>query len=143
MFKPRTPEEKFICLVAQILRVVRKQTNYPTELHEPSMLQLQAMMFISDKKVTMSDIADELSIKMPTATSLVNRLVKSGYAHRIMDKIDRRVTKISLTNRGNKTLTNVMKIKIKRINFILDKISNKDKKIMYSILQNLYEKITL
>lgn len=141
MFKPRTFEEKFFCLVAQIIRIVRKETAYPIESHEPSMLQLQAMMLISAKKITMSDIADELSVKLPTATSLINRLVKSDYVKRVMDKKDRRVTEISLTKKGNRTLSNVMKIKMKRMKFILDKFSNKDKKLIFTVLQNLYKSL--
>lgn len=141
MFKPLNFEEKFFYLIAQIIRIVRKETSYQVDSKEPSMIQLQAMMEMSDSEMTMSEIASSLSVKLPTATSLVNRLVESGYAIRLKNKKDRRIIKITLSKKGKKTLINTFKLKIKRMKFVFDKISAKDKKNLYSILDKLHKQL--
>lgn len=49
---------------------------------------------------TMSDVARKLNITVGTLTVAINNLVKKGYVKRKRSEIDRRVVKISLTNKG-------------------------------------------
>lgn len=49
---------------------------------------------------TMTHIANILGIKVSTLTTAINRLVKKGYAQRLRDENDRRIVKVSLTERG-------------------------------------------
>lgn len=134
-------EQDLIILVHKISRLIRKYTVCFSETHEPSMIQLYTMMVLSEGKSTMSHIADELCVKMPTATSLVERLVSAGLAKRISNTKDRRIIDVQLTSKGKKTLSQNMKIKMKRIQFVLNKISTKDKLSLFTIMQNLYKKL--
>lgn len=51
---------------------------------------------------TMTHIANILEIKVSTLTSAVNKLVKKGYVKRLRDDKDRRIVKITLTDRGER-----------------------------------------
>ena len=49
---------------------------------------------------TMTHVANILGIKVSTLTTAVGRLVKKGYVRRFRDEADRRMVKISLSERG-------------------------------------------
>lgn len=137
MFASKTLEDQIMLLTYKIFRSVRKHASSESEANEPSMLQLQAMLAISINKTTMSEIAQELHIALPTATVLIDRLVKADYAERGFDENDRRVIKISLTSLGKQILQKTMKQKLMRTKYILDLIPTNDKKTLLRILQNL------
>jgi len=144
MFNPKTTDQEIILFIYKISRLVRKHVVDPSSVvEEPSMLQLQLLMNISHGAVTMSQIAQELYIKLPTATSLVDRLVEAGYVKRISDKLDRRITKIDLTEKGKRILITTMKAKMKKMKFILDKLSTDEKKALISIMKNLHKKLEI
>ncbi|MCI1667743.1 MAG: MarR family transcriptional regulator, partial [Olsenella sp.] len=52
--------------------------------------------------ITVSDIARALDIKVPSATSAVNRLVRKGYVEKCRDPRDARRVNVSLTRRGER-----------------------------------------
>lgn len=144
MINTKITDKEIILFVYKISRLVRKYTadvNHVTE--EPSMLQLQALINISHGMSTMGQIAQELYIKLPTASSLVDRLIEAGYVKRINDALDRRVIKINLTEKGKHILSTTMKAKIKKTKFLLDKLSANEKKSMIMIMKNLYKKLEL
>jgi len=66
-----------------------------------------------------------------------------GYVKRISDKLDRRITKIDLTEKGKQILTSAMKIKMKKMEFILNKLSTGEKKSLVSIIKNLHKKLEI
>lgn len=83
----------------------------------PSIIQGAQLDFLSESPVThsqffilvaihsrvecsMSDLAHNMHIRMPTATGLVNRLVRSHYILRIPSANDRRKVVVRLTAKG-------------------------------------------
>ena len=52
----------------------------------------------------MHEVAQFLRVSPPSATSLVNTLVKQGEVRRVEDKNDRRTVRLEVTARGHKTL---------------------------------------
>jgi DNA-binding MarR family transcriptional regulator len=64
--------------------------------------QVFALMTLEDEKIcTLSTLSEQLNVSSPTASGLIDRLVKRGYVNRYRDKKDRRVVNISLTKSGN------------------------------------------
>lgn len=144
MLNLKTTDQEIILFIYKISRLVRKHVVDLSHIaEEPTMLQLQTLMNISHGAVTMSHIAQELYIKLPTASSLVDRLIEAGYVKRISNKLDRRITKIDLTEKGKQILTITMKAKMKKMKFILDKLSPHEKKAIASIMKNLYKKLEM
>ena len=98
-----TPEINIASLLVSLTRTLYRtlRTVAPT----CSFLEMKTLVFVSEKKnPTMKDLADELGISSPAMTAVVDKLVKNDDLNRIADKSDRRITRISLTAQGKKTL---------------------------------------
>ncbi|SDN14891.1 MarR family winged helix-turn-helix transcriptional regulator [Paenibacillus jilunlii] len=52
------------------------------------------------KGQTVSDLSKQLKVTSPTVTQMVNSLISQGYAIRTTDAQDRRISEITLTDRG-------------------------------------------
>ena len=68
-------------------------------------LRIETMKFISDCGTPMmKEIADHLSITAPSATSLIGGLVKSGLVAKVLDRRDKRASRLKLTAKGEDEL---------------------------------------
>jgi DNA-binding MarR family transcriptional regulator len=65
-----------------------------------SHLHVAIMATISESKLPISEIAKKFLIPKPRMTLLINQLVKAGIVERKMSTIDRRITDISLSEKG-------------------------------------------
>jgi len=66
-----------------------------------TMAQIKALFTISQgKAVPVSRIAEYLGVGQPTASHLVDKLVRQGFAGRSESPTDRRVTLVRLTSQG-------------------------------------------
>ena len=104
-----------------------------------SPLHLRALYFISNRpKVVMKNIADLFGITPPSATSLVNGMVKSGLITRSAQKSDRRVVELKMTKKGTSLLTTGFVHFKKRIRQALSLLNNQERKALFGILKKLY-----
>lgn len=55
----------------------------------------------------MGEFAERESVRMPTATAMIDGLIRNGLAQREPDPADRRAVLVSLTERGSAVLTRV------------------------------------
>jgi DNA-binding MarR family transcriptional regulator len=63
--------------------------------------QLQALHFIAHhSEVTVGDISDGLEISYPSATNMIQRLVKKGLVEKCEDPRDRRAVQVGLSEHG-------------------------------------------
>lgn len=128
--------EKISFLIFHIGRIM-KEKSVKNGQHN-ILLHARLLEFINTKKnPTMKDISEFLCIKSPSATAIVNPLVKSAKVKRVSDKIDSRVVRLVLTSSGKKTLLiyrkkvgPVMKDNIKKLNL-------KERKELIKILEKL------
>jgi DNA-binding MarR family transcriptional regulator len=68
---------------------------------EMTMAQIKALFTISQgEAVPVSRIAEYLGVGQPTASHLVDKLVRQGFAGRSENPVDRRVTLVRLTSQG-------------------------------------------
>lgn len=141
MFIPKSLDEEIILLMYKVHRHIRREITCEDDSHQPTMLQLQALQYISAQKTTMRHIADELGVAFPTATSMIDRLVKAEYVTREVDKNDRRVVYVSLTDKGQTVLNTMLRKKMEHMHLMLTKISEDDKKTMHRIFSDLLKKL--
>jgi DNA-binding MarR family transcriptional regulator len=106
-----------------------------------TMLQCEAMLCIKKNKNTnMGDIAEHFSTTMPTATSLIDKLIDAKYVKRENDPKDRRVVRINLTKSGEKLLDESTKQRTEKMNKLLSYLPEQDKLELVRILSTLAEK---
>ncbi len=105
-----------------------------------SFLQLEVLEYIKEnKKLSMKKVASFLSITPPSATSLINRLVKAGVLRRFFDEKDRRTVLLSLTPKGEVALNREFKKVSAQMQKTLMKLNSKEQKNLIEIFQKLQE----
>ena len=65
-----------------------------------TMPQAKTLFYLADGPRRMSDIAGRLGVEMPSATTMIGRLVAKGLVERMQDPGDRRAVVCSLTPAG-------------------------------------------
>lgn len=124
--------------IFNFLRSVKPTMCFDSKTSHLSMVQLETLIFLNKRKdAQMSDIATHFSITMPSATSLINKLIELKYAQRKNDVKDRRVIKIHLTSQGESLLDEAMAQRKQKINKLLSYLSLQDKEDLLRILQKL------
>ena len=117
-------------------RLVRERLKKKDE--NSGITYLQIMLFISENpKPLMKDVADFLGITPPSATVLIDNLVKKGQIKRISDRKDRRAVRLILTPKGEKILNEKFKKMTKRTKKILRKLTSEERKNLISILEKV------
>jgi MarR family transcriptional regulator, organic hydroperoxide resistance regulator len=129
------PEEEILVLLHQINRTVCKSGNCLIPSHDLSFGKYQAIQAISDGADTITSIASGLKIALPTATILMNKLVKDNLVKRTSNLKDRRVTKLSLTSKGKTALTHATKSKTNHVKAFMTNLSKTDKNTLLQILR--------
>lgn len=112
-----------------------------------SRFELVALMLAErSKNVTMSKLAQGMSIPMSTATGIVDRLVKKGLFQRGSSAEDRRIVTVSLTEKGKQIVKDVNKhfrVFLDRIRSILtEEEFEKALKIMQKVIMGMQKNKT-
>lgn len=114
---------------------VRKKCGVP-------FLHLITLRYIFEKSPSMKEVADFLSITPPSATSLVDTLIKSGLVERREDENDRRAVKITITKTGEEYFKRGTVMMKKKMIEGLEKLDKKEQKDLAAILQKLINNLS-
>ena len=128
--------------IFKLTRVLKTREPHGVKNSDLTILQIHTLIFISKSQpVPMHEIAESFQITKPTATSLIDILMKLGYVSRVEDKEDRRVTRIKLSKRGNDFLQKHTSKTSLKINKILNYLTPSDKKDLKRIIDTVNKKI--
>jgi DNA-binding MarR family transcriptional regulator len=117
--------DKLMNIVANIRRKIHAIPTKQTVYKNVTFAQLKVIRFLGSKnKSTMTDIAKALSVKLPTASGLVEHLVNNGYLKRFNEPSDRRLVYAELSSKGYKMLDAISKRQRERLIKISDSMSN-------------------
>jgi len=118
------------------LRCMKEQMS--SKEAQVSMVQLQTLHFLKQHPHSpMRKVAEYLGVELPSATSLVEKLVKTNIVERHTDEEDRRLVKISLTKKGDLLMAKAVEERRKNIEKVLSQLSSGDKKQLLTILKKL------
>ena len=135
---PTKETEKITNLIINIGRIVRERIKERDKSLQFSLPQLQILLFIAENpNPLMKRLADFLGVTPPSATSIINNMVKSRLVRRITDKKDRRAVCLAITPKGKKYLKGHFKKAKQNISNILTKLTREEQKCLLSILQKL------
>lgn len=131
--------EKIISRMFNIGRAINKQfLEENKRKNRLSILQIETLRYVRENQgVLMKDLAWHLFITPPSATSLVNELVRAKLVGRSSSKKDRRITGISLTKKGKKVLEKTMIQKMEKIREKIDKLTAKEKNFLLKVFEKL------
>ena len=134
-------QDEIMTLAYQIARQMRKQLGGLEHGKLPdkvSTYQLHALFHMAQHADTMSELAEEMNITLPSATSLVDRLVKSGWVERQPDPNDRRIIRLAVTEAGRKVCMEMKAERARVYKFLLDAMPEDDLKSLKRIFTDLH-----
>lgn len=127
---------QIINLIFTVRRIMHGQINEKKKCAVP-FLHLIALRYVFEEKPSMKDVADFLSITPPSATSLIDTLIKLGLVERKEDENDRRVVKIVITQKGEDYFKKGAHSMAKEMRKALEKLTKEEQKDLAVILQKL------
>jgi DNA-binding MarR family transcriptional regulator len=129
-------------IVFAFSRIMKEGMAFDSDASQLTVLQLQTLIFIHKKKiVSMGDVANQFKVSLPTATVLSEKLVKMNIAKKTRSRNDRRIVKVSLTQKGENLFKQAIRQRHQKINKLLSYLSAEDKKRLFNILNSLLVKI--
>jgi DNA-binding MarR family transcriptional regulator len=129
-------------MIFKATRLMKNEMSFTNNLTHLSILQIQTLVFLKqNKKSSMSDIAENFHIELPSATSLVNKLCEQKLAERHTDPTDRRLVIIILTKDGKILLEQAMSQRRKKLEKVLSYLTEKEKADLASIFKTLSDRL--
>ncbi len=116
--------------------------QYSTNIAHLSILQIHTLSFLKQKEnVPMTEIAEQFHMELPSATSLLNKLVALQLVKRHADEKDRRMVRIALTEEGKDILKKAMEEKVTHIEHVLSYLTETEQHELLRLLEKLNERI--
>jgi DNA-binding MarR family transcriptional regulator len=104
-FSMATPESRQLThLLITLTRMLHEQIKRRVSKQPLSSMQVHALSLIDREAPLMRDLARELTITPPSATTLVGGLVRANLVTRVPDAKDHRALHLKLTTRGKQVL---------------------------------------
>lgn len=103
-----------------------------------SHLQMHTLLLVREKgSCSMKELAQAQKIVPATMTALVDRLVKKDMLLRITDTIDRRVTRVSLSEAGKQALEQFYKEKQRRANLLVNVLDPEEQETLVNLMKKI------
>ena len=93
--------------------------------------------FFQKSVFTMTELSRAHSVRISTMTSMVDRLIQSGYLERERDAHDRRIVQVCLTANGKRTVKELMSVRRKALSKFLDRLSDEEKIQFLGSIENV------
>ncbi|OQY66128.1 hypothetical protein B6D29_03090 [Microgenomates bacterium UTCPR1] len=127
---------QFLSKAVKVRRLIELTGSFKD--NAATLLQIEALKFIqSNSSCTVGSLARELEMSLSSMTQLVNRLVDKGWVDRKDNKVDRRITTLSLTKSGEKQIKKFMDKMFSSHYKVLASIPRNDLKEMIRIFSNI------
>lgn len=129
---------KLISLIFSTGQMLRERARSGGRFGACSFLHIQTLRYIKKERgAAMKALARQLHITPPSATALSDLLVKNGLIKKTLAASDRRVTRLTITDKGNKFLDNHFKKIVSVMKKNLRVLDRKEKINFINILNKL------
>lgn len=91
------------------------------------------------KKLSLTELSEQICTSNEQATRAVGQLVKSGFVNRVKNQTNRRSIEISLTQKGIHLIKGAQATAAKRIPQRLSELSDEDAKTLVDCLEKIGE----
>ena len=125
--EPNSEIERALAGYARLVEVLSagRTPDFPDP--HVTMAQMRVLMLLSVVgEARMSDLAHKLGISLSTLSSLVDRLVEAGLAHRRDDPRDRRSVLVSLAPAGTQMLDQFQELGAAHLRLLLGQLDDHD-----------------
>ena len=135
----KDPTGEIVALWMQTAKVLGKRIFLQTGKSTVNHQQMHAMFVVGEHDgITMKELAQHLGITSPSATSLVNRLVRMKWVTRVTDPANRRLVRLTMAPSGKLVMQSAMKARAKAMHEVLSLLTSDDRKDFYRVMQHLH-----
>jgi DNA-binding MarR family transcriptional regulator len=128
-----------VALVQQMLLQFRASSLEDWSALELTMPQLRTLLLLEGGPRRMSEIATYLGSALPSATTMVDRLVAKHLVERVADPTDRRVVTCRLTEQGRAEITRVWHVSQARVLQVANTLTPDELETVLRALEILHE----
>lgn len=108
-----------------------------------TMSQLKAMTALSeDSLISMGELCKMANVKMPSLTEVVDRFETEGILERTRDQNDRRVVKVSFTEKGKKLHRGVLEKRADELFRLFGFLNKRERTLLADSLRNVAALLT-
>ena len=108
-----------------------------------TMSQLKAMTALSeDSLISMGELCKMANVKMPSLTEVVDRFETEGILERTRDQNDRRVVKVSFTEKGKKLHRGVLEKRADELFRLFGSLNKRERTLLADSLRNVAALLT-
>lgn len=130
-------DKKISEYIFSIYRKMKKNFDLMKK-NELTMIQLHALIFIKENKnCQLTDLAKNFSITLPTANSLIEKLINLNLVSRKNDQKDRRIIHLFLTKKGENIINKLIKQRQTCFSSIINKLQEVEKHQLLKILEKI------
>jgi DNA-binding MarR family transcriptional regulator len=121
---PVTKIERLLRHVALIIKKRGRDILVDFGITSP---QFNALLTLKDHpNITMGDLCEKLFLACSTATDLIDRMEKNGFLERARDSQDRRVIRLSISEKGIQVINEVIVARQHYVASILEKLTDEE-----------------
>lgn len=130
---------KLISLMSASRRHICEKFNRTKGLDPTTFIQIETLRFIMERKnPKMKDVASYLNITPPSATSIIDGLVKTKMIERNFSSTDRRTVRLAITTKGKNYATKCFNDLSKGMEESLAKLTQKEQKQLINLHYKLF-----
>jgi len=140
--QPEEPHWKLYALISGIYQKSRRLSEETLKALRITFPQFGVLLRLSFKdKITQKELSDIMATDTTTIMVICDSLQKKGFLKRMKDPSDRRVNRLILTEEGKSIVSKAYPLMMKRYEFFVNSISQKELETITPILEKLYAAI--
>ncbi len=140
MYYVKKLKKQLLNIFNMVLKTEEQAMRETAESSELSVSEIHTLVAVGRRlPKTMSTIAQELLINVSTLSIAVNKLEKKGFVKRIRDDDDRRIVRISLTEKGREALERHELFYFRVVDEALRDMDNEQKRLLVRSLDHMLE----
>lgn len=114
-------------LLRHVAFIIKKRGRDILSDFEITTPQFLTLVVLKDKPgITMGELCERLYLACSTATDLIDRMEKNGYLERNRDPDDRRVIRLSITEKGQNIIDQVINARRRYVESILSQLTQEE-----------------
>jgi DNA-binding MarR family transcriptional regulator len=136
--QPEEPHWKLYALISGIYQKSRRLSEESLKPLRITFPQFGVLLRLSFRdNVTQKELSDIMDTDATTIMVICDSLEKKGFLKRMKDPSDRRVNRLILTEKGKNVLSQAYPLMMKRYEFFVNSISQKELEAVTPILEKL------
>jgi DNA-binding MarR family transcriptional regulator len=136
--QPEEPHWKLYALISGIYQKSRRLSEESLKPLRITFPQFGVLLRLSFRdNVTQKELSDIMDTDATTIMVICDSLEKKGFLKRMKDPSDRRVNRLILTEKGKNVLSKAYPLMMKRYEFFVNSISQKELEAVTPILEKL------